>query len=224
MSIFIWNSEIKNAYIWTTPVKEIYVGTTKVRPSGWLPSAYQEVEYIQSSWTQYIRVWTQFKTSYKVVVDLQMDVIWWDYIPVWIRWNAGSAFRYWIDAWNWYFTLISWWSNWTNTIREDKNRHTITIDKSIATIDWNNYNISYTDYTFPAWLWVFCYASITDVTLNHSSNKLYKLDIYDENWTHIYDLVPCYRKSDNVIGMYDLVNDQFYTNNWTWTFTKWPDV
>ena len=33
MSIFIWNSEIKNAYIWTTPVKEIYVGTTKVRPN-----------------------------------------------------------------------------------------------------------------------------------------------------------------------------------------------
>lgn len=33
MSIFIWNSEIKNAYIWTTPVKEIYVGTTKVRPT-----------------------------------------------------------------------------------------------------------------------------------------------------------------------------------------------
>ena len=39
MSIFIWNSEIKNAYIWTTPVKEIFVGTTKVRPAGWKPWA-----------------------------------------------------------------------------------------------------------------------------------------------------------------------------------------
>lgn len=33
MSIYIWNSEIKNVYIWTTPVKEVYVWTTKVRPT-----------------------------------------------------------------------------------------------------------------------------------------------------------------------------------------------
>ena len=45
-----------------------------------------------------------------------------------------------------------------------------------------------------------------------------------ENWTLIRDFVPCYRKSDNVIWLYDLVNNQFYTNSWSWTFTKWPDV
>lgn len=39
-----------------------------------------------------------------------------------------------------------------------------------------------------------------------------------------FDFVPCYRKSDNEIWLYDRVGKQFYTNAWTGTFIKWPDV
>jgi hypothetical protein len=39
-----------------------------------LPSEYQEVEYIQSSGTQYFVVGSSFKTSYKSVIDLEMVV------------------------------------------------------------------------------------------------------------------------------------------------------
>lgn len=38
------------------------------------------------------------------------------------------------------------------------------------------------------------------------------------------DLVPCYRKSDNEIGMYDLVSKTFFTNAGTGTFLKGNDV
>lgn len=38
------------------------------------------------------------------------------------------------------------------------------------------------------------------------------------------DLVPCYRKSDGEIGMYDLVSKTFLTNAGTGTFTKGADV
>ncbi len=38
------------------------------------------------------------------------------------------------------------------------------------------------------------------------------------------DLVPCYRKSDHVIGMYDLAANTFYTNVGTGTFTKGANV
>lgn len=48
--------------------------------------------------------------------------------------------------------------------------------------------------------------------------KLYSNDVL------IRDLVPCYRKADDVIGMYDLVNDAFYTNAGTGTFTKGGDI
>lgn len=40
----------------------------------------------------------------------------------------------------------------------------------------------------------------------------------------LLDTIPCYRKSDNKIGMYDLVNDTFYTNQGSGTFTKGADV
>lgn len=42
--------------------------------------------------------------------------------------------------------------------------------------------------------------------------------------TRLFDLVPCYRKADDVIGFYDIVNDVFYTNAGTGTFGKGPDV
>lgn len=38
------------------------------------------------------------------------------------------------------------------------------------------------------------------------------------------NLVPCYRKSDGEIGMYDLVNGVFYTNSGSGTFIKGDDV
>ncbi len=38
------------------------------------------------------------------------------------------------------------------------------------------------------------------------------------------DLVPCYRKVDNVVGMYDMVTGTFFTNSGTGTFTKGEDV
>ena len=40
----------------------------------------------------------------------------------------------------------------------------------------------------------------------------------------LLELIPCYRKSDNVIGLYDMVGGTFYINNGTGTFTKGDDV
>ena len=37
-------------------------------------------------------------------------------------------------------------------------------------------------------------------------------------------LIPCYRKSDDVIGMYDIVSNQFLTNAGTGAFTKGANV
>ena len=47
--------------------------------------------------------------------------------------------------------------------------------------------------------------------------------IYD-NDNLVRDFVPCYRKADDEIGMYDMANGVFYTNAGTGTFLKGPDV
>lgn len=55
------------------------------------------------------------------------------------------------------------------------------------------------------------------------TNKLYYFRLYESD-AIVCDLVPCYRKIDNVAGVYDVVNDVFYTNAGSGTFTVGPDV
>ena len=52
--------------------------------------------------------------------------------------------------------------------------------------------------------------------------KCYGMKIYD-NDVLVRDFIPCYRKSDGVIGMYDLVDEIFYTNEGTGVFLKGED-
>ena len=51
----------------------------------------------------------------------------------------------------------------------------------------------------------------------YSCAKLYYFRIY-ENFMQVRNFIPCYRKSDNEIGMYDIVNNKFYTNQGTGEF------
>lgn len=54
--------------------------------------------------------------------------------------------------------------------------------------------------------------------------KVSYFQYYDKNDTLICDLVPCYRKSDNIIGMYDIVRKTFLTKKGSGSFTKGPDI
>lgn len=40
----------------------------------------------------------------------------------------------------------------------------------------------------------------------------------------VRNFIPCYRKSDNVIGLFDLINNTFYTNQGSGTFLKGKDI
>lgn len=55
------------------------------------------------------------------------------------------------------------------------------------------------------------------------SLRLYNCKLYDGN-TIVRDFVPCYRKIDKVAGLYDVVNDVFYPNGGTGSFTVGPDI
>ena len=53
--------------------------------------------------------------------------------------------------------------------------------------------------------------------------RVYSFKIFENNII-VLDFVPCYRKSDNEIGMYDTVSKFFFTNAGTGTFLKGADV
>lgn len=54
--------------------------------------------------------------------------------------------------------------------------------------------------------------------------KIYSFTMDKADGTPIRNFVPCYRKSDNVIGLYDTVGGTFYANNGSGSFTKGADV
>ena len=54
--------------------------------------------------------------------------------------------------------------------------------------------------------------------------RLYSFRVW-QNKSMIRDMYPCYLKSDSqVVGMYDLIGNQFYGNDGTGIFYKGPDV
>lgn len=62
------------------------------------------------------------------------------------------------------------------------------------------------------------------ITLLSDANfRLYscKITVWGDPY---FNFVPCYRKADWEVWVYDLVNDVFYTNQWSWAFKKWPPV
>lgn len=53
--------------------------------------------------------------------------------------------------------------------------------------------------------------------------KLYYCHIWDNSGELVRNFIPCYRKSDNIIGMYEAVTGEFYENAGTGSFGKGAD-
>lgn len=74
---------------------------------------------------------------------------------------------------------------------------------------------------------VFCnnYKNLPTSYLATKGAKIAELRFVDDTTgKDVFNPVPCYRKSDGVIGMYDTVSKTFYTNEGTGAFTKGADV
>lgn len=54
--------------------------------------------------------------------------------------------------------------------------------------------------------------------------RMYMFRVYGENNVLIRDFIPCKRKSDNVLGLFDSVNKVFYTNAGSGTFGAGPSI
>ena len=63
-----------------------------------------------------------------------------------------------------------------------------------------------------------------DGTVYKTANaRIYSCKIWTGGFV-VRKLIPCYRKSDDVIGFYDICNDEFLINNGTGTFEKGADI
>lgn len=71
--------------------------------------------------------------------------------------------------------------------------------------------------------WLFRRNSNSEDLKYYSYNKLYYFRMY-QNGTLVRDFIPCYRNSDNEAGLYDLINNVFYTNQGVGKFIKGPSI
>ena len=92
----------------------------------------------------------------------------------------------------------------------------LTNGKSLSTDTLKSYTISANHYLFAQ--------NYKSAPRFGDIRRISYFQYYDKTDTLICDLVPCYRKRDNVIGMYDLVRKIFLTNVGTGSFTKGLDT
>ena len=205
-----------------------------VASGGRLPSEYQECEYIESSGTQYIN------SGIKLQFEYGFDVKFYTKSNVGAT-NYGCIFGSRLSSGNRDYQLTGY-DNHTNTgslrwggaeggvsgakpyivqytIQEcslhngvftDCNGNTKTLTKTHIESSVNAY--------------LFGLNNNGGFTQSGSGCRIYYLKLYDDTDTLIRDFIPCYRKADDVIGLYDLVYGTFYTNQGSGTFTKGGDV
>lgn len=195
-----------------------------------LPSEYQEVEYIENTGTQYII------TDLLFPKELENPKIEWGFMQIATPSGDNMIFGYWSNGSIYYevynSTTLSYASIGKNHYDRISNSN-LTKDMFIAgvmtkeTMYLNGYsyatNAEDTIDQSVRPMAIFAWNSSSGRTYTNKGARIYYLRFYDGN-TKMADYVPCYRKSDGEIGMYDTVTKTFYTNAGTDTFLKGADI
>lgn len=196
-----------------------------------LPAWYEELEYIEFTWTQYILSWLSWVSSHTYNIKLKMEI---DsnlaYADAWIGWNAW----WWILMRNYDGVLkysngtTSWviWNAWDILdLSLDITNWTSTYTWTLGWVSWTNSRANsslniYTRINYPLWVTT---TTNAPYTYGNMFWKLYYFEYTDNNvlWWKYY---PAKRVADGVIWMYDTVTDTFFTNQWTGTIVPWPSL
>ena len=198
-----------------TPTKNGYVFT------GWsynnLPAEYQEVEYIEFYGGSYIDTGI-IPSNHTTKIKFDFN----EYFNNECLFGTNTGDRYYS------FTAYDDIYYWGTTGSEHSGGtwqsgvHTLIYNGDENKVELDGENLDYgANITTSTNLWIGKKGNI-DANLN---GKVYYLKVTDKSSGNLVrNMVPCYRKLDNVIGMYDLVDGGFYTNAGTGRFYKGEDV
>lgn len=196
---------------------------------GVLPSEYQQVEYIEKNGANYIDI--------PIILEEPVEISLRVYCP-YMGWNTTDIFG--IVSYNKTFIFSKYYSVigsnfFGNVSIRPENAYYPTPRESDVGDFWlimyanliknesyvyredteERYDGTATNGEFP---------KATPLRVFDDKNKARTMRISYINITEKLHLIPCYRKSDNVAGLYDIVGQQFFTNNGSGSFTVGPDV
>lgn len=229
-------SDFKSINIGGIDMKEIYLNGRLLWsiPTGRLPNAYQEVEWIQAGANigAYIDLGFSFDTSARVRLGMYKIGTSSSYIFGAAE-NSGkyrcmiSAPYEEVEAYAYGFDGSDYASIKTG-IDDGYNDLEYTLKPGTLSLKNITHGNSYTDSSNAAFTMtsnLFLFAQNYNGTARYGVfRKISYFQYYDKTDTLICDLIPCYRKSDGTVGMYDVVRKMFLTNLGDGTFIKGPNV
>ena len=216
------------------------VGVTKINLNPRIPTQYQELDFIQSTGYEYINTGVCIYDYYdkiKMEVDMQLTpgVVQNEYCYQGVGYAGSSGY---------YFTVPGFWtgnnnidvsignSNYANSGHafvnaRDTNRHKIYVDTYNGECGFDNDIYTGLEYSSISSglgsgdINLFAIRSNGYDARNFIKMCLYGCTITDMSTnTKLRDFVPCYRVSDGVVGLYDLVTETFFTNQGNGEFIK----
>ena len=194
-----------------------------------LPNGYIQLEYISSSKTQYIDTGINADSKLRVVLDMA-------YIDTTatnnsamigaIYNNNGSYVRYHLGINN-TTNYRNYFANGSKDISGvNTNRHIFDFDapnKVFKVDETSSASYTYTNFDTQLNYWLFGRNSNDSNLKSYNATKLYNAKLYYEG-TLVRDFKPCYRASDRKVGLYDIVNNVFYENQGTGTFSYGKEI
>ena len=197
--------------------KDIQLEGSTFQKSSQLPISYTQVDYIEATGTQYIDTGIKMSNSIKLDITAQLGELSNNnpLVASNMKSNANSFGIYLrINSYDGRYTAGTNWNNYVDSSQNDQVRHVI-YDNDKFILDGTTLNITQQEYETERNLEIF--RSYNEN--RYGKYKLYSMKMYN-NGTLIRNFIPCYRNADSVIGLYDLVNDVFYTNQGTGTFSR----
>ena len=201
---------------------------SKTNPAVSVPAGYTQLEYIESSGTQYIDTGISAPNGFKAILDWEFKSIN-QYDNVIGADNGGPTFNLLCvgSADNYYWQLGAGHTKDSSTKPAVNTRYNINLstEKNSAYIEVNNESLlTFADSNTRTTNNLFIFADDEKGTANYfSSAKMYSCQIIN-NGSFVRDYIPAKRNSDGVVGLYDLISKTFFTNAGTGTFTAGAEL
>ena len=185
----------------------------------WLLKGYTQLEYIESSGTQYIDSEIIGNNDYKFEMTYQLTDAEQSNRGMFgtITSSDTQRFEIYLTQSYGYKLQFGYGTSYRNALTEDTNKHTLVADGNKWYQDETLVH-TFTEETFN-WSSSFYLFNMNRPTmLNGSKYKLFSAKLYDDNGTLVRDFIPVIRHKDNQVGLLDLVNLKFYGNQGTGEF------
>lgn len=195
-----------------------------------LPTAYQEVTYLESSGGQWVNTGYQAANTGRMIITGRITAAS-QYTCLFGAVNSYSAIEnvqslayrpadgfFFLDN-NGYMTARSIGANTDFTVD-----FTVSSSSLSVTVNGTTNSISGTVGTITTnSIWLFA-CSYGGRHLQGVNARIKECKMYNRGGTLVADMIPCYRRSDNVAGFYDIVRNNFYVNGGSGTLAVGADV